>query len=80
MYMWAPPFIERGAMHPRGHPQAREEGEERDHLREGSLVSKEATTSGEGRRDPATTPPEEKGGTVRIVIMINSAMLSALMG
>jgi hypothetical protein len=63
----------------RGRPQAREEGEERDCSQEGSLESKEVTTSGGGRRGPVTTTPEEKEDTVESVTMINGAMLSTLM-
>jgi hypothetical protein len=77
--VWAPPFT--GESHsPRGLPQAREEGEERDHSRGGLHDSKEATTSGGGRRGPATTQLEEKEDTVGSVTMINDAMFSALMG
>jgi hypothetical protein len=39
----------------------------------------EATTSGGGRRGPATTPQEEKEDTIGSFIMINGVMLSALM-
>jgi hypothetical protein len=78
---WGGTVIHRGrAIRLRGHPQARGEGEERDHLQEGSLESKEATTSGRRCQSPATTPPEEKEDTVGSVTMINGAMLSALMG
>jgi hypothetical protein len=74
----APPFAERErererAIRSRGHPQAREEGEERDHSQGGSLYSKEATTSGGGSL-------YSKEDTVRSVTMINSAMPSTLMG
>jgi hypothetical protein len=48
----------------RGRPETREEEEEGDHSREGSLYSKEATTGGGGCRGPATTPPDEKENTV----------------
>jgi hypothetical protein len=61
---------------PRGRPQAREREEEGDHSREGSLYSKEATTSGGGRRGPTKTPPEEKEDTVGSVTMINSAIVN----
>jgi hypothetical protein len=64
----------------RGSPQGREVGWEKDHSREGLIESKEATTSGVGCRGPATTPQEEKEDTVGSVTMINSTMLSALMG
>jgi hypothetical protein len=64
----------------RGHPQAREVGEERDHSREGSLKSKEATTSGGGRQALTTIPPEEKNITVGSITMISDALSSALMG
>jgi hypothetical protein len=51
-----------------GRPQEREREREReeegDHSREGSLYTKEATTSGGGRRGPAKTPLEEKEDTV----------------
>jgi hypothetical protein len=75
----ASPFTE-------GEPFAREavhkleREEEGDHSQEGSLYSKEATTSGGGRRGPAKTPLEEKEDTVRSVTMINGAMPSTLMG
>jgi hypothetical protein len=65
---------------PRGCPQAREREEKGDHSREGSPYSKEATTSGGGRRGPAKTPPEEKEDIVGSVTMINGAMLSTLIG
>jgi hypothetical protein len=42
----------------------REREEEGDHSQGGSLDSKDATTSGGGRRGPAKTPPEEKEDTV----------------
>jgi hypothetical protein len=64
----------------RGRPQAREREEEGDHSRGGSLYSKEATTSGGGRRGPAKTPPEEKEDTVESVMMINGATARTLMG
>jgi hypothetical protein len=57
--MEAPPFAGR-------EPFAREavhkleREEEGDYSQEGSLYSKEATTSEGGRRGPAKTPPEEK--------------------
>jgi hypothetical protein len=70
----------RWTIHPTGRPQAREEGEERDHSRGGSLYSKEATTSGGWRRGLATTLPEENEDTVSSVTMINGAMPSTLMG
>jgi hypothetical protein len=67
-----------------GRPQEREREREReeegDHSREGSLYTKEATTSGGGRRGPAKTPPEEKEDTVGSVTMINGAMPNTLMG
>jgi hypothetical protein len=44
------------------------------------MLVKEATTSGGGRRGPATTHLEEKEDTVRSITMINSALLSVLMG
>jgi hypothetical protein len=79
--MEALPFVERERdIRLRGHPQAREEGEERIHSRRGSLYLREATTSGGGRRGPATTPLEEKNDTVGSVTMINDAMPSTLMG
>ena len=73
-------FARERAICPRGRPQAREGEEEGDHSRERSLYSKEATTSGGGRRGPAKTPPEEKEDTVGSVTMINGAMPSTLMG
>jgi hypothetical protein len=57
-----------------------EREEEGDHSQEGSLYSKEATTSGGGRRGPAKTNLEEKEDTVRSVTMINGVMPSTLMG
>jgi hypothetical protein len=60
------------------HELEREEG--RDHLQGGSLYSKEATTSGGGRRGPAKTPPGEKEDIVGSVAMINGSMPSTLMG
>jgi hypothetical protein len=83
MYVEAPPFAERErerVIHLRGHPQARERKEEGDRSREGSLYSKEATTSGGGRRGLANTSPEEKEDIIRSVTMINGAMPSTLMG
>jgi hypothetical protein len=77
-YVEAPPFIER-AIRPRGlHKLEREE--EGDHSREGSLYSKEATTSKGGRWGPAKTPPEEKEDTIGSITMINGAKASTLMG
>jgi hypothetical protein len=40
--LWAPPFPENRDIRPRGRPQGREVGEERDHSLEGSIKSKEA--------------------------------------
>jgi hypothetical protein len=57
-----------------------EREEEGDHSQEGSLYSKEATTSGGGHRGPTKTPLEEKEDTVGSVTMINGAMPSTLMG
>jgi hypothetical protein len=65
---------------PKGHPQGREVGWERDHSRGGSIESKDATTSGGGRQGLASTPPEEEEDTIGSVTMINGSMLSALMG
>jgi hypothetical protein len=61
--LWAPPFVERErerVIRLRGRPLGREIEEERDHSWEGSIESKEVTTSGGGRRCPAMTPLEEK--------------------
>jgi hypothetical protein len=60
--------------------EALEREEEGHHSREGSLYSKEATTSGGGCRGLAKTPPEEKEDNVGSVTMINGAMPSTLMG
>jgi hypothetical protein len=75
----APPFAERGRERESHSPERpstrerekesereieREREEEGDHSREGSLYTKEATTSGGGRRGPAKTPLEEKEDTV----------------
>jgi hypothetical protein len=57
-----------------------EREEEGDHSQEGSLYSKEATTSGGGRQGPTKTPPKEKEDTVGSVTMIDGAMPSTLMG
>jgi hypothetical protein len=78
----APPFagrepFARKAVHKLEREREEEEG---DHSREGSLYSKEATTSGGERRGPAKTPPEEKENTIGSVTMINGAMPSTLMG
>jgi hypothetical protein len=75
----APPFAERESF-ARGAVHKLEREEEGDHSCEGSLYSKEATTSGGGRRGPSKTPPEEKEDTVGSVTMINGAMSSTLMG
>jgi hypothetical protein len=77
--MEAPPFAER-------EPFAREavhkleREKDGDHSQEGSLYSKEATTSGGGHRGPAKILPEEKEDTVGSVTMINGAIPSTLMG
>jgi hypothetical protein len=81
----APPFAERERERERD-PFAREaihkleREEEGDRSPGGLLYSKEATTSGGGRRGPTKTPPEEKEDTVGSVTMINGAMPSTLMG
>jgi hypothetical protein len=75
----APPFVGR-ELFAREAVHKLEREEEGDHSREGSLYSKEATTSGGGHRGPAKTPPEEKEDTVGIATMINGAMPSTLMG
>jgi hypothetical protein len=75
----APPFAGRKPFSRKAvHKLEREE--EGDHSREGSLYSKEATTSGGGHRGPAKTPPEEEEDTVGSVTMINGSMPSTLMG
>jgi hypothetical protein len=75
-YVEAPPFAEREreAVH------KLEREEEGYHSQEGSLYSKEVTTSGGGRRGPAKTPPKEKEDIVGSVTMINGDMPSTLMG
>jgi hypothetical protein len=45
-FLETPPFVGERAIRLGGHPQARDREEEVDHLREGSLYSKEAPTSG----------------------------------
>jgi hypothetical protein len=72
-------FVEREPF-PREAVHIIEREEEGDHSREGSIHSKEATTSGGGRRGPAKTPLEEKEDTVESVTMINGAMPNTLMG
>jgi hypothetical protein len=69
-----------------GEPFAREavhnleRKEQEDHSREGSLYSKEATTSGGGHLGSAKTPSKEKEDTIESVTMINGDMPSTLMG
>jgi hypothetical protein len=77
--VWVSPFAER-VIHLRGCPLGRKVGEERDHSRDGSIESKEVTTSAGGCRGPATTPPEDKEDNIGSVTMTNGAMLSTLMG
>jgi hypothetical protein len=52
--LWVLPIAGDIAIRLRGNPQGREVGEERDHSWDGSIESKEATTSGGGHRGPAT--------------------------
>jgi hypothetical protein len=63
----APPFARQRAIHPRGHPQARER--RREIVRE-----KDRSTR---RKHPQV---EEKEDTVVSITMINGAMSSTLMG
>jgi hypothetical protein len=78
-YVEVPPFTGRKPFAREAiHKLEREE--EGDHSWEGSLYSKEATTSGGGRWGPAKTPPEEKEDIAGSITMINGAMPSTLMG
>jgi hypothetical protein len=69
-----------------GEPFAREavhnleRKEQEDHSREGSLYSKEATTSGGGHLGSTKTPSKEKEDTIGSVTMINGDIPSTLMG